>query len=1085
MALNEDTLVNQPTAKYLESALNWDESVYAFNTETLGPDGTLGRTSEEEVVLTRYLRPKLEKFNPGLPSEVYDDAIKQLTTYSASKSPLQINREMHDLIRDGVPVIYQTPEGEQKHERLRVIDFADPENNHFLAVSELWVKGDIYRRRPDLIGFVNGLPLVFMEFKNLDITLQAAYDKNFSDYKDTVPHLFYHNALVILANGHEASIGALSSPFRFFRPWKRLAEDEPGVVEMETLLKGTCSKTDLLRLIEHFILFDESSGELIKILAQNQQYLGVLNAYKAIKEREERNGKLGVFWHTQGAGKSYSMVFLTRMVRRTLGNQFTFAICTDREDLDRQIYNTYAGCGLVDNDRDPCRASSGDHLQELLSQRKSHVFTLIQKFNKEIEGEEDIYSDRDDIIVLTDEAHRTQNGILAENMRRALPNASYLGFTGTPLFKDDEVTRRIFGEYVSTYDFQRAVEDNATVKLCYEARGDKLGVTTEDLNEKIASKLEELEIDDRDVAERLERSMKQDYHLITNDKRLDQIARDFVEHYSARMDPDFNEAEENVGWAGKAMFVCLDKVTCVRMYNLIDAYWNERIHELEDDLDNATDEYNELLRRRQIAWMKETKKAVVVSEEQGEVATFRKWDLDIKPHRKLLKDGFETDDGKRIDVETAFKDDDHPFRIAIVCAMWLTGFDVPSLSTLYLDKPMRAHTLMQAIARANRVYEDKNNGLIVDYCGILKNLRQALATYAGHEGQGPIDSNTPPPGHDPAKPAEEELIGDLEEAIAAVRAFLEDLGVDIKAINDLDGLARNKAILDVKEAVNVSDESRKRFEILARAVFSRYKACFTIDSAQQYRKMRDAIHIVYKSLQQDVEKADITDIIRELHEIVDESIEPDPNRAAEPSVLYDISKIDFERLRKEFEQSPAKNTTVQSLKHAVEARLERMMQQNPMRTDFQEHYEQIVDEYNREKDRVTIEQTFEQLLKLAQDLDEEEKRAVREGLNEESLVIYDLLRKDDLSKSEIKRIKEVANELLDGIKRELSAMDNWRDKETTRDAVQTTIKNFLWSDQTGLPLGTYSDEEIEKKSDRIYAHVFSTYSTAEPAVYAS
>jgi type I restriction enzyme R subunit len=986
-------------------------------------------------------------------------------------------------MRDGVPVTYRTPTGEEKHEQLDVIDFDTPENNHFLAVRELWIKGDIYRRRPDLIGFVNGLPLVFMELKNIHRNLEAAYEENFSDYKDTIPHLFHHNALVILANGDDAEVGALSSPFRFFRPWKRLAEDEPGQVDMETLLKGTCSKTDLLRLVEHFVLFDESSGELVKILAQNQQYLGVLNAYEAVKERDERDGKLGVFWHTQGAGKSYSMVFLTRMVRRTLGNQFTFVICTDREDLDRQIYNTYAGCGLVDNDRDPCRAASGDHLEELLSQRKSHVFTLIHKFNKEIEGPEDVYSDRDDIIVLTDEAHRTQHGILAENMRRALPNASYLGFTATPLFKDDEVTRRIFGEYVSTYDFQRAVEDDATVKLCYEARGEKLEVTTDDINEKMADKLEELEIEDQDVAERLEREMKRDYHIITDGERLNQIARDFVHHYSSRMDPDFAEDEESVGWAGKAMFVCIDKVTCVRMYNRIEKYWDERIQELRQNLANASDEYEEVLRRRQINWMEETRKAVVISEDQGEVERFRKWDLDIKPHRKRLKDGFETDDGRRIDVETAFKDDEHPFRIAIVCAMWLTGFDVPSLSTVYLDKPMRAHTLMQAIARANRVYEDKNNGLIVDYCGILKNLRKALATYAGHEGKSPLDGDSPPPELDPATPADEELINDLEEAIAAVRAFLDAREIDLDEINDLNGFERNKAIRDAKEAINESDETRKRFEIMARSVFNRYKACFSIDEAKQYRPVRDAINVIYKSLQEDVQKADITDIIRELHEVVDEAIEPDPERAGEPSVLYDISNIDFDRLRQEFEQSSTKNTTVQSLKHAVESRLQRMMEQNPMRTDFQEHYEQIVEEYNREKDRATIEQTFEELMRLAQKLDEEEDRAVREGLDEESLAIYDLLQKDNLDKSEIEEIKEVSKNLLDTIKERLRDMDNWQEKEKTRDKIHVTIRNFLYDDETGLPTDSYTEEDVMQKTSQVYGHIFRVYDSPQPSVY--
>ena len=305
-------------------------------------------------------------------------------------------------------------------------------------------------------------------------------------------------------------------------------------------------------IFENFIVFDDSSGKTVKIIARNHQFLGVNRAIRALETRQERQRKLGVFWHTQGAGKSYSMVFFTRKVHRKLGGNFTFLICTDRDDLDRQIYNTFAGCGLADNDKDPCRASSERHLKRLLGQHKAIIFSLIQKFNKDT-----IYSQRDDIIVITDEAHRTQYGTLALNMRNALPNASYIGFTGTPLFKDDEITRRVFGDYVSTYDFQRAVEDKATVPLYYDPRGDKLGLATHELNERIAAKLEELETDDIDVQQRLEKELKRDYHIITAKKRLEQIARDFVTHYSKAWE------------SGKVMLVCIDKLTCVKMHNLI------------------------------------------------------------------------------------------------------------------------------------------------------------------------------------------------------------------------------------------------------------------------------------------------------------------------------------------------------------------------------------------------------------------------------------------------------------------------------------------------------------------------------------
>lgn len=1051
--LNEDTLVQATTADYLEEHLGW-ESVYAYNNETYGTEGTLGRSSDKEVVLTRYLGEALVKFNPGLPNAAYQDALRQITEAPVTENTLQINQEQYELIKSGILVQFRNKKGELEKKRLKVFDFDAPENNHFLCVRELWVRGDIYRRRADIVGFVNGLPLMFIECKTIHKDIRHAYEQNLSDYKDTIPHLFHHNAFVILGNGVDAKIGSISSKFGHFNDWKRLAEDDPGVVDMETLLKGICNKRDFFDLFENYTVFDESNGKLVKIVARNHQFIGVNRAIEAVKNREERQGKLGVFWHTQGSGKSYSIVFFARKIHRKLGGNFTFLICTDREDLDKQIYNTFAGCKLVDNDQDPCRAGSGKHLEQLLNKHKAYVFTLVQKFNKDVDPDNP-FSDRNDIIVITDEAHRTQYGRLSLNLRNALPNASYIGFTGTPLFKDDEITRRVFGDYVSTYDFQRAVEDKATVPLYYDARGEKLGIATNELNEKIAAKLEELEIDDQDVAERLERELKRDYHLITAKSRLDKIAEDVVEHYST-------------GWEnGKAMLVCIDKVTCVRMQELILAKWKDKITELEKQLISLPDEQSIMEMVRKLDWMRETVMAVVVSEEQGEVDKFRKWDLDIMPHRKLIKEGFETNDGKRIDVESAFKKEDHPFRVAIVCAMWLTGFDVPTMSTLYLDKPLKAHTLMQAIARANRVSEGKNNGLIVDYCGILKNLRKALATFAGHTGIEGGEGGLPPE-IDPVRP-EEELLADLEESIAAVRAFLSAQKFRLEDVLEKTGFERNKAIIDAKEVVNQNDETRKRFEIICREVFKKFKACLTIKAINNYRQAYDAINIIYKSLQKDVEKADISEIMRELHTIIEESIEPS-NETREPSKLYDISKIDFERLRKEFERSPAKNTTVQSLKEVIEKKLLKMLMLNPTRTDFQKHYEEIVDEYNNEKDRVTIEQTFEALLKLVDELSEEEQRAVKEGLTEESLALFDLLLKPSLAKPEIDRIKKVAEGLYKILSAEVQRVQNFSAKQGTRDEIKIKIKNYLWDEKTGLP-ESFAPDEVEEKTEMVFRHI--------------
>ena len=1071
-AFTEDQLVQRTTAEYLEERLGW-ESVHAHNREDFGPHSLLGRRSDREVVLTRPLREALAALNPGLPETAYDDAVRQIVETDASKSIAVTNRNKYNLLRDGVSVTFTDENGKPATRRLRVFDFETPENNSFLSVRELWIRGDLYRRRADLVGFVNGLPLLFVECKNIHRNLRVAFEENYSDYRDTIPHLFHHNAVVMFANGERAKIGSITSEWGHFHEWKRLAEEEPGAVDMETLLKGVCERRNFLDIFENFILFDESSGAVRKILARNHQFLGVNRAVAAVGDRANSEGRLGVFWHTQGAGKSYSMAFFTRKVHRKLGGGFTFLILTDRDDLDSQIYRTFAGCGIADHDHSPCRAASGEHLRGLLGEHKSHVFSLIQKFHQEV-GPEEAYSRRDDIIVMTDEAHRTQYGTLALNMRNALPNASYIGFTGTPLFKEDEITRQVFGDYVSTYDFLRAVQDGATVPLYYESGGDRLGVTTRELNERIADKLEELEVTDLDVGQRLEQQLGQQYHVITADRRLDQIARDFVRHYST-------------GWpSGKAMLVCVDKVTCGRMHQQISRYWDARIEQLGRKRRRSRDEQEAVLLDRQIQWMRETRIAVVVSEEQGEIEKFRRWGLDARPHRKLLKEGMELPEAmrqrpeyrnmQRMSVDDAFKAEEHPFRIAIVCAMWLTGFDVPCLSTLYLDKPLKAHALMQAIARANRVNEGKVNGLVVDYCGVLKSLRRALATYA----VGPSVAQETLPVRD-----RKELLKALAEAIRAVRSFLEDRDASLDSVLRQEGFGRNAAIIACKEAVNENDETRKRFEVMCREVFRWFRACLQHRGVHRYRPDRDAIHVVYRSLQRDREMADTGAIIRELHRIVDAAIETRPASRVEDSGPYDLSGLDFERLKKEFARDRAKKTNVQRLKQAVETRLRKLLLRNPTRRDLQERFDEIVADYNREKDRATIERTFEALLKLVQDLDQEESRAIREGLDEESLALFDLLRRDDLSAKEIAKVKKAAVGLLGVVKAEIRRVNQWKEKEATRDALRIAIRDFLWDETTGLPSPRYSETEVQTRIADVFGHVFRAYPEVPSPYYES
>jgi type I restriction enzyme R subunit len=707
------------------------------------------------------------------------------------------------------------------------------------------------------------------------------------------------------------------------------------------------------------------------------------------------------------------------------------------------------------------RASSGEALKGLLQQNHRFIFSLIHKFNQDVNPHEP-YSTRDDIIVISDEAHRTQAGKLARNMRLALPNAAFIGFTGTPLFKHDNLTKRIFGTYVSRYDFKRSEEDGATVKLVYENRGEKLGIARLDLNDRIADAIAKAELDP-DKEALLEKLLGQDYEVITADDRLDKIAADFVEHCAGRWE------------SGKTMLVCIDKITCGRMWQRIIPRWQAKLAEVtalipvkeaeiptladERERDEETKELNYL--RGQARWMQETIIEIIISEGQNEVADFQKWGVDIIPHRARMKQGFEVGD-KRVDVESAFKNPEHPFRVAIVCAMWLTGFDVECLSTLYIDKPMKAHTLMQAIARANRVYPGKDFGLIVDYNGMLKSLREALAQYAlGEEGGG---------GEEIVAPIEERVKA-LLEAIEETEKHLRGLGFDPARLRGAKGFARIQALADAVDAVYTSDESKRRFEILARQVFIRFKALIMEPSAFTYAERHDNIEAIYKKLEERRDTSDVTDLLKELHRIVNEAI-----RAAEPgddqseAKFYDLSQIDLEKLRDEFAKKVRrKASALQDIRQVVEDKLAQMVAQNPLRMDYYRKYAEIVADYNREKDRVTIEETFAKLVDLANSLSVEQRRAAEEGLSEEELALFDLLKKDNLNKADRERVKLASQSLLDSVRRLIAPLERWTEKEQTQAEVETFILDYVFQE---LPTPPFSDDEKQTIAKLAYEHVW-------------
>lgn len=1119
---SEDRLVQRTFAEHLEKALGW-ESIYAYNSETFGPQGTLGRTSEREAILVRDLSEAIARLNPELPEVARKQAVEKLTRVDLARSLVQHNREYYSFIRGGVPVEWRDGNGEAKHALARVIDFRNGNgqdgrpNNRFLAVRELKIQGaraPHYNRRADLICFVNGLPLVFIELKAVYRNIRAGFDNNLTDYMhESIAHAFHHNVFLIVSNGDHARYGSITSKWEHFVEWKRNDEKDKGRVDAETLLNGMLNKERLLDIVENFILFDDSrAGGTRKIVARNHQVLGVNNAVASVWRQQELKqqfppekrrieyrvpnpkalpaadasgestsimpthvqhddlplvkrahpdlGRLGVFWHTQGSGKSYSMVFFTEKVRRVVPGSFTFLVMTDREDLDDQIWRTFIGCGVID--KTTPRASSGKELREILRGNDRFVFSLIHKFNQPVT---EPYSTRDDIVVISDEAHRTQAGKFARNMRMALPYASFLGFTGTPLFKHDHQTRRIFGSYVSRYDFKRSEEDESTVKLIYENRGEKLGIARLDLNDRIADAVEKADLDP-DQEALLEKLLGKDYEVITADDRLDKLADDFVEHCSTR-------------WrTGKSLLVCIDKITCARMFQRIQPRWETKLAQIktlipakEVELSAATDpgtrerltkELDSL--RGQAQWMESTIIEIIISEAQNEGRDFQKWGFDIVPHRVVMKKGFETPDGKRVPVDDAYKDPQHPFRIAIVCAMWLTGFDVECLATLYIDKPMKAHSLMQAIARANRVFPGKKCGVIVDYNGMLKSLREAMAQYAlGDQDEG---GN----GGEPAEPIEK-LVAALLEAIEAAEKHLLNLGFDFARLCGTSGFDRIKALRDAVDAVYTSDEAKHRFEIMARHVFHIFQALLAEPSALAYAERHDNIEAIYKKLQDRRDTADVTEVLKELHRIVNEAIRAmGPGGDHAEGITVDLSRLDFEKLRQEFaKRVQHKNLVLQDIREVVEQKLAQMLAHNPKRMDYYKKYQEIIADYNREKDRATVEATFAELVALAERLDAEQRRAAQEGLSEDELALFDLLFEDKISGTDREKLKQASRTLLASLRDQLRTMPQWTQNTATQAEVEVFIRDSLWQ---SLPRPPFTDEEAEAAAGRIYEFVW-------------
>lgn len=1044
--------VEKPSMELLEQ-LGWTP-VDAFH-ETLGPQNTLGRDSQHDVVLTHRLRRALRILNSDdVPDTSIDEAIEALTKDRSIMDRVRANREVYDLLRDGFRAEWTDDNGDKRIEILSYINFADPHDNDLLAVQQMWVKGKLHSRRLDVALFVNGVPLVLMEFKEPNESVKSAYDDNLTDYRDTIPQLFVPNCFVLLSNGSVAKVGSTHSRWEFFNDWKVIdARGTRGAIALETALRGTCDPAVLLDLLENFIAYMDRPTGLIKVLARSHQYLGVNAAIENLQQaRADHDKRLGVFWHTQGSGKSLSMLWFTQKVLRQMPGKWTFVMVTDRTELDTQLHGEFANAGAISPEA-RVHAESVAHLRQLLAADHRYVFTLIHKFqpSKSLgERQMPVLSNRSDVIVITDEAHRSQYDTLALNMRTALPNASMMGFTGTPLIAGEEqATREQFGNYVSIYNFRDAIQDGATVPLYYENRIPELQLVNENFSDELDALLEEAELDE-DAEGQLARAFGTQYTLLTRPERLKTIAKDLVGHFVGR------------GFSGKAMYVGLDKAAAVRMYNFVKEAWAELLDELQAEHDSLPELERPWLASR-IELMETTDMAVVVSQSQNELKMLDDLGLDIRPHRERMN---------REDLAEKFKDSADPLRLVFVCAMWITGFDAPSVSTVYLDRPMKNHTLMQTIARANRVFPEKDNGLIVDYVGVFRNLEKALAIYgAGETGPSPIEII-------------DALSGELDAAVTELFEFCSGIGADVAAMRDAEGfdhiVKRDAAV----EALLINEDVRINFQQKSRQVRKLFKALLPNPKAAAQQRNVAAIRVLAERIAEATRppEADLGAVADAVDALLDRSVGAEEyviRAAAEgtkPDPLIDLSLIDFEGLAAKF--AGRKRAETDRLAQLLRQQAIGAATRNPTRYELVERIQQLISEYNAGS--VNIDEYLRRLIELSQDLTHEEERSAREGLTEEELAIVDLLTQPVpvLTDQERETVKASAKKLLEHLHDKL--VQDWRRKVDVMNDVDSTIRRVL--DQE-LPETPYTPDVFISKVQRVFDHVRTAYGDDGESAY--
>jgi type I restriction enzyme R subunit len=1068
--------IERACVEVLMQELGYDEHL---NLWQLPDDGNaaFGRATAKEVVRLEVLRASLQRLNPQSTADVREAAIRELTQSRAHLTPFEANRAVTKLLREGCDVPTRNAQGDAVTERIRFMDFEQAERNHFAVVQQLTIRGKA-TRRPDLLIYVNGLPLVFIELKNATEATRQAYDKNLSDYRRDIPQLFDWNLVVVLSNTLETKVGSMTADWEQFANWEKIAdESETPVAETEVdlprVMRALFRKETLLDVLDNFVLFYANRA---KIVARNHQFLGVNNALKTFRQRAEQGGKLGVFWHTQGSGKSFSMAYLAQKIRRKERGTFKFVFVTDREDLEDQLHKTFVRSGLIE-EKESVRARSAADLEEKLRNAQPFVFTLIQKFKSKGRGSTyPLITDSDNLIVVVDEAHRSQYKDLGENMRKAMPRANYIAFTGTPLLDAVETTREWFGDYVSRYDFADSVADGSTVPLFYQNRVPQMQLQNDTLNDEYAEIIEDENLSD-EQEQRLTKEFANVTTIITDGDRLDTIAADLVKHFPAR------------GYLGKGMVISIDKPTAVKMHDRVKRLWDEQIKTLRGQINALpTDAPERAALERTRKWMRETEMCVIVSYEDKEEEKFDKLGLNLRPHRELMNktwgDNHET-------IEDRFRNAHDKLRLVFVCAKWLTGFDAQTVSTLYLDKPMQNHTLMQTIARANRVApaldgaglvatekskerHEKKCGLVVDYIGVFRRLEKALAKYAR-----PQSGKTEYPAED-----FDDLLNYLEASLEEGLRFMNAQGLDMQSLIQSTEVFKNLAQFQAfADALSKTEELKKEFGVYQTAITSFYEACKPDILTEEllrpsiwrgkYKRAKEAFEYLRKIISRQLDDEDNLLAARDKADLlIDESIVAAAGSAGytiQAQQEIDLTNVDLEKLEQRFHASPYKNLAISDLVNFLQERLQQLLQRNVTRVDLAQTLQDILHHYNTTSS--DVEGFFKALKDYARKLRTEEKRAAAEGLTEAELEIFDLLFKPDLSAADQRKVKTAAQGLLqklqDNETRRVAMPTDWHKSEQMRRYVNKMIGDFL-NDQ--LP-ESYDTETFKQKQEAVFSHL--------------